>query len=616
MSNEFENDFLKDGNIKMDATVVKWALKFAYQMDRLTFIGWVLLYMLTAVLPTVFLSLVSQMVDVIESNVDQGNGMSSILLVLVALTAVMLVNGVFTEIPNILWIRLSNTYAIGMQRKMGDFMRTVPVRYFDDARTSKMMSMAQRRERSLGQFIANFFCLASNAISVVSMLILAWNTSWILLVVMIVFMAVVLPIATYNAKENYKAWEDQSQNYNITDYFMNLIVKKNPKDIRLLQMGDYAMKKWREHTRVMINTWIKVDQRERNRMSLIEVFVSVTKFGLMFAGIFMAFNGQLSLGGLTLFVSAFSQVANYAISIGYQWMATYEHSCDLKFKKMFFEWDFSKKRELSEDANMQPTQIQPEEAPIVFECKNVSFSYDQKKEVISDLSLCIRKGETVALIGENGAGKSTLVKLLLGLYDPDKGELFFEGTNYRDMDMSVFLKRIGVVFQDFVRFELMARENIAFGDILKVDDEEELWRAAELGGAKHVVEKLPKGMDTYLGRWYEKEGGEMSGGEWQRMAVSRAHISTRDILIMDEPAAALDPIAEMEQFSRIKETICDRTSVLISHRIGFARLADKIVVLQNGSIVEIGSHEELMEKQGVYHSMFTNQAEWYQKEVN
>lgn len=616
MGNEFENDFLKDGNIKMDGTVVKWALKFAFRMDRLTFIGWTILYILTAILPTVFLGLVSKMVDVIHSNVDQGKGMSSILLVLVALAVVMLINGVFTEIPGILWIRLSNTYAIGMQRKMGEFMRTVPVRYFDDARTAKMMSMAQRRERSLGQFIANFFCLAANGLSIVSMLILAWQTSWILLVVMMAFMAIVLPVATYNAKETYRVWENQSHNYDVADYYMNLIVKRNPKDIRLLQMRKYVMNKWQEHTRATVEAMINVDKKERNRMSLMEVLVSVTKFGLLFAGIFMAFKGTLTLGGLTLFVSSFSQVSDYAISIGYNWMATYEHCCDLKFKKMFFEWDFTKTRELSDGEIAQPTKPAKDEAPMVFECKNVSFSYDQKKDVISDLSLCIHKGETVALVGENGAGKSTLVKLLLGLYDPDKGELFFEGKNYRDIDTAEFLSRIGVVFQDFVHFELMARENIAFGDISKVNEEEELWKAAELGGAKHVVEKLPKGMDTYLGRWYESEGGEMSGGEWQRIAVSRAHISSRDILIMDEPAAALDPIAEMEQFSRIKNAINDRTCILISHRIGFARMADKIVVLQNGEMVEFGSHEQLMKEQGVYYSMFTNQASWYQKEVD
>lgn len=133
-----------------------------------------------------------------------------------------------------------------------------------------------------------------------------------------------------------------------------------------------------------------------------------------------------------------------------------------------------------------------------------------------------------------------------------------------------------------------------------------------MGGADNVIKKLPKGLDNYLGRWYEQEGGEMSGGEWQRVAVSRAYISDRKILIMDEPAAALDPIAEMEQFSRIRNKLDKRTSVLISHRIGFARLADKIVVLNKGKIAEYGTHKELTDRNGLYSEMFNNQALWYQ----
>ena len=193
--------------------------------------------------------------------------------------------------------------------------------------------------------------------------------------------------------------------------------------------------------------------------------------------------------------------------------------------------------------------------------------------------------------------------------------MFFEGQNYRELDSGELTEKIGVVFQDFVNFELMVRENVAFGDISKVNDDDVIKGAIKKGDALKVVDKMPKGIDTYMGRWYEKDGVRMSGGEWQRLAMSRAYISNRDILIMDEPAAKLDPIAEMEQFNRIKYSLEDCTSILISHRIGFARLADKIIVLQEGQLMEEGSHEELMKKQGIYYEMFSNQAGWYQKEA-
>lgn len=615
MSNEFENDFLKDNKARMDGKVVVWALKFAYQMDPIRFLGWVLLYLLSAVLPTVFLGMVSKIVDSIQKNVEQGNGMKSIAVVLIALVVIMLVQGVFQQMPQIMWTKLSNTYAIGMQRKMGEFMRTVPVSYFDDPRTAKLMKMAQQKERSLGNYVANFFSLAADSISLVSMMILAWNTSYVLLIAMVLFLVMVLPIGAHNAKQYYQVWINESENEQVSDYYLDMVVKKNPKEVRLLQMQDYILERWEKRKRPAVDAYIKIDQKFNNNWSIMELIVNIVKFLLLFAGLFLLQNGKLTLGGLTLFVSVFSQVGQTSMVLGYDWMNTCEHSCDLKFKKMMFQWDFSKRRELPEGKLPEATMAGPEEAPIVFECKDVTFSYEEGKNVIENLNLHIRKGETVALVGENGAGKSTLVKLLLGLYDPKKGELFFEGKNYRDVDMTKMVDRIGVVFQDFVHFELMARENVAFGDISRVDDDEAILEAVEKGGAKEVIRKLPKGIDTYLGRWYEKDGGNMSGGEWQRIAVSRAHISNRDILVMDEPAAALDPIAEMEQFMEIKNSLRGRTSILISHRIGFARLADKIVVLQKGRLAEYGSHQQLMEKKGIYYDMFSNQVGWYQKEV-
>lgn len=346
--------------------------------------------------------------------------------------------------------------------------------------------------------------------------------------------------------------------------------------------------------------------------SLIGITAEIAKFLLLLIGLFLLSRQRLTLGSLTIFLSVLTSIGNNCLYLGYDWKRFYQSGCDMTLKKRMLEWDFSEKRPLPEK-EASPTKAKFGEASIIFEAQNVSFSYDGDKKVLENVSFCIHEGESIALVGENGAGKSTLVKLLLGIYEPNEGELFYKGCNYRNLDMSQFVDDIGVVFQDFVHFELLLRENIAFGDISKVNDDESILRAAKLGGADKIVEKLPKGLDTYLGRWYEKDGGEMSGGEWQRVAVSRAYISDRKILIMDEPAAALDPIAELEQFSQIRNKLKNLTSVLISHRIGFARLADRIIVLNQGKMAEMGTHEELMEKKGLYYDMFYNQASWYQK---
>lgn len=613
MGNEFENDFLKDNKIKIDKKVIAWALKFAFDMNPFLFVVWVLFYLISAVLPTLFISYISDLVDVIQSNVKLGNGMKSIIGVLITLVAVMLIHGLLRELPHIAWVRLSNIYAVGMQREMGKHMRKVPVRYFDDPKTVKLMEMAQDKERSFGEFISCFFTFVGELFSIITLMILAVNTSYILLIAMLIFLLAVLPIGIRNAKRNYQTWLDGSENHIFSQYYLDMVMRKNPKDVRLFQMEDYIMSNWRKRKRPEIEAWVKSEAKGELDWALMRMVDSVCQLVLLFIGLFLLKNGNMTLGGMTIFITVFSRTGDICMDIGYSIMNIYENCCDLKFKKMMFEKDYSS-HNISDD-NDDYTPTEDANNPVVFEMKNVSFSYNENVHAIKDLSLCIRKGETIALVGENGAGKSTLVKLLLGLYEPDKGAMFFKGTNYQDMDTTKLIEHIGVVFQDFVHFGLMARENVAFGDISKVNDDEAIMDAVNKGGADSVINKLPKGIDTYLGRWYSKDGGNMSGGEWQRIAVSRAHISNREILIMDEPAAALDPIAEMEQFKQIKNSLKERTSVLVSHRIGFARLADKIVVLNDGRMIEYGTHEELMKLKGNYYEMFSNQADWYKKEV-
>lgn len=612
MGKEMKEDFLDMNHVRLDVKTVLWSLKLAWKVNPGMFVLWVLMQLVCAVFPAVFTAAVSRTVDAISSSISAGLGMKSVSGMLVGLTVIMIANGIFAKLPDIFWRKLLNDFNIGMQRIMGQFMRTVPVKYFDDARTAKIMQIAQRNENSFGYFVGNFMEVIRKIVYLISMLVLAIRTSWILVVVMLLYTAAVFAIGTKSARKAYAVDKELQEDIFFSDYYMNMVMKKNPKDVRLLQMNDYINERWKKHRRTILEADNALADSSERDWSLVDIIARACKCFLLFVGLFLMQKGHLTLGSLTVFLSVLTQVGNTCMMMGYTWKSFYNGGCDMRLKRQMLEWEFEGERPLPEDGFVPQTKTEEGEAPVVFELQDVSFSYGEDKKVLEHISLCIREGESVALVGENGAGKSTLVKLLLGIYEPDEGELYYKGTNYRDLDMSSFVKDIGVVFQDFVHFELLARENIAFGDISRVDDDMELNRAAKLGGADKILKKLPKGLDTYLGRWYEKEGGEMSGGEWQRMAVSRAYISKRKILIMDEPAAALDPIAEMEQFSQIQNRLENRTSVLISHRIGFARLADKIVVLQAGKISEYGTHEELMKKRGLYYEMFYNQASWYQ----
>ncbi len=252
---------------------------------------------------------------------------------------------------------------------------------------------------------------------------------------------------------------------------------------------------------------------------------------------------------------------------------------------------------------------QPLRSGIVFE--NVGFRYpDSSRWAVRYLSLTLRVGEVVALVGENGAGKTTIVKLLARLYDPTEGRILLDGYDLREYDLTDLRRHFGVIFQDFVRFHFTAGENIGAGQIEAADDRSRIHQAAERSLADRIIQRLPQGYDQPLGKRFH-EGADLSGGEWQKIAIARAYMRDADVLILDEPTAALDARSEYEVFQRFRDLSLGKTAILISHRFSTVRMADRILVLEDGHVVESGSHEELVTSGGRYAELFELQASGY-----
>jgi len=246
-----------------------------------------------------------------------------------------------------------------------------------------------------------------------------------------------------------------------------------------------------------------------------------------------------------------------------------------------------------------------------FAFENVGFRYPgAERWAVRGLTFKLHAGETLALVGENGAGKTTLVKLLARLYDPDEGRILLDGHDLREYDLFSIRANIGVIFQDFVRYQFTAADNIAVGRIEARDDRARIVAAAERSLADEVIRKLPLGYDQLLGKRF-RTGVELSGGEWQKIAIARAYMRDAQLLILDEPTAALDARSEFEVFKRFKELSEGKTAILISHRFSSVRMADRIVVLMDGAVEAMGTHAELLEQRGRYAELFELQAAGY-----
>ncbi|TGE23263.1 ABC transporter ATP-binding protein [Hymenobacter metallicola] len=319
-----------------------------------------------------------------------------------------------------------------------------------------------------------------------------------------------------------------------------------------------------------------------------------------------AIRGHISIGQLTFLSGSFARMRTLLEGILSRFSSVAEGALYLQD---FFDFFHLQPRIVRTDDRPVRPFPRPIQQGFVFE--NVGFQYrGSSKWAVRNLSFTLRAGEKLALVGENGAGKTTLVKLLSRLYDPSEGRILLDGHDLRDYDPAELRQEIGVIFQDFVRFQLSAGQNLAVGRIEEKENTDRIQSAAAQSLADTVIRKLPGGYEQMIGRRFAG-GVDLSGGEWQKIALGRAYMREAQLLILDEPTAALDARAEHEVFQRFADLTQGKTAVLISHRFSTVRMADRILVIENGQFVEIGSHEELLARNGRYSELFALQAAGY-----
>lgn len=447
----------------------------------------------------------------------------------------------------------------------------------------------------------NLVAMLRGLLSVLLIAGLIVTLNWTLAVLLVVANIPGIWLRLYYADLLYNFQRTQTPEARKSAYFNWLLTGDRPsREIRLFGLGNYFIGLFRK-------SFLKQKEEEINiirRRTLIELISNLFKASaFLITLLFIArqtVSGNLSLGQMAMFLLAFRQGMVYIKDLFGSLAGLYEDSL---FIGDTFEFLNLRENIIAREPVKKVSSLKEK---IV--AKNMSFTYPGNTvPAINNVSFEIKKGEIIALVGSNGAGKSTLVRLLCRLYDPDSGVVKYDGTDIKNIEPEEYRKQFSVVFQDFMLYNLSAGENIRLGNIEAINSEDKIEAAAEKTGIHELISSLPSGYETPIGNLFD-ESRELSWGEWQKLALSRALFRDAPVLILDEPSSSLDADTEYEIFSRFREIVKGRTSILISHRFTNVNLADRIIVLDKGAIAEAGTHDELIRRGGIYFTMFTKQS--------
>ncbi len=454
--------------------------------------------------------------------------------------------------------------------------------------------------------LSNLFYGFQNLLQLAIALVAIATLNWIFIIIVLIVAIPAFINQSRQAKFTWGIWNDNSPHRKKFWYLSDLIQDgKSVKEIKIFQTAKRFLADLKEIylKQVKDNTANAKNQLKVNILfNALNVAVYI---GTEIYIIFSAISRSISVGDITYYTTVLNNFQNGISGLFRNVSRIFDNS--LYIKDMFEVLDIeSRIKEVSDSISIDP------HIPHSIEFRNVTFTYPGANEKIFDnFSLTILPGQKIALVGENGAGKTTLIKLLARFYDVDSGEILIDGINLKNLKLDTWYKTLGILFQDFIKYEYSLKDNIYFGKVFEKEDLEEIKKAAHMSGADNVAEKLPRHYNQMLGKTFEG-GIDLSTGQWQKVALARGFLRDAPILILDEPTAAIDAKAESEIFEKVESLSKDKTVIIISHRFSTVRNADKIYVIDRGKIKEEGTHEELLEKDGTYAKLFKLQAKGYQ----
>lgn len=589
---------------------VRRALSFVWQSSPSLTLGNIVVRVLQGLLPLVVLYLTKLLIDAVTEGLKtptDDSSLTRIIAILAGLAGVAAGSAILSVVAGLIskiqaQVVTDHMYAV-LQAKSVE----VDLEYYENAQYQDTLHHAQQEAPYRPTAILNdVLQLGQNTISLLSMGAILWWLHWGIIPVLIVT-AIPYFLVRLQRSNMFYAWERERIPLERKAWYVNALLTQATaaKEVRLFDLGP-RLRDWFQDARsVLRRERISLERRWALKTLAAQIVGVAGVFGVCGFVAVRTFHGLFTVGDLVICFQAVQRASGFLEGFGQSISNLYESKLFLTTLDEFL----GIKSRLSTPANPKPFPGSITQG-VVFD--HVSFRYPHEERVaIRDFTFSIKPGEHVAFVGANGAGKTTLVKLLCRLYDPSEGRILIDGTDLRDYPIADVRAAVSGIYQDFVKFQLSAKENIGLGDrCLNVDDAAVV-RAARQSGVHEVIERLPQGYETLLGKLFDG-GHELSIGEWQKVALARALLRDSPILILDEPTSAMDAKAEAELFERFHELARGRMAILISHRLSTVKMADRIFVVDQGQIVEQGTHDNLMRQQGLYAGLFLTQAQHYQ----
>ena len=562
---------------------------------------------LAALLPAGRILLIKELVDAVHAAFGQGEDQFvAVVPLLAGLAGLQMLEAVLNAVQEHAGAAIREQTSWKLQEQVLDRAAGVGLDSFERREFFDRMQRARQAAYYRAYGIFRDAAVALEGFVVLCSLIALFATGhWSIPLVLFLGTAPVFYTQIRRGRELYALFYQQTPEQRRAEYLVELMTDRDAaKEVRLYGLGDLLVRTWEAVAQTLRQQRLRLTLRQQRYMFGGRLSGITSALLSLVILLYQATYGTLTLGGFFALAEAITRFQGTLFQLLRQMGDVFEQTLHIRDLR-----DFVESPPEPEGQTVLPT------GPLDIAIEDAEFAYGDGPFVLSGVNLRLRPGEKLALVGENGAGKTTLIKLLLGLYQPSAGRVLYNGVDGREIDPQVLRQRCAAVFQDFVQYQRTARENIGYGQAEALANQARVERAASAGGSALLIESLAERYNTTLGRYFEG-GQDLSRGQWQKLALSRAYFRDAQVLVFDEPTAALDPRAELEVFRQFLALSEGKSAVFVSHRMASARVADRILVLSQGRVLEEGTHAELMQRRGEYARMFSLQAQWYQQEAS